>query len=105
MSRSIVQAKSASMSRCIAILLLAVSTVAAADLGQAELMFKRAQYEAVIQMMGSAPANDAGAQLLLGKAHFALGEFKKSSEAFEKAAAASPSSEAYNWLGKAYGRR
>ena len=85
----------------------ALSLAAAApDMQRAEQLFKRAQYESVISTLGSAPAADAAAHLLIGKSWYALGQFKKATEALERAAAADPaSSEAYGWLGKAWGRR
>jgi tetratricopeptide (TPR) repeat protein len=79
---------------------------AAPDTERAQQLFKRGQYENVISVLGSAPAGDPAAQLLTGKSWFALGQFKKATEALERAVAADPrSSEAYHWLGKAWGRR
>lgn len=43
---------------------------------------------------------------LIGRNHFMLSDFKKASEAFEKARGLEPSNSRYaHWLGKAYGRR
>jgi Flp pilus assembly protein TadD len=67
---------------------------------------KRADYAGVIGLLSASPSSDLTAQMLLGKSHFAMGDFKKSAQAFENAVAASPSnSQAHHWLGKAYGRR
>jgi tetratricopeptide (TPR) repeat protein len=76
------------------------------DLEKAQRLFNRAQYEAVIQLLGSAGPSDAPAHIMVGKSWFAIGQFKKATEALEKAVAADPqSSEAYHWYGKAWGRR
>src|SRR4051794_29401571 len=49
---------------------------------------------------------DATVWELIGRNYYGLGEFKKATEALEKAAAADPSSsDIYLWLGRAYGRR
>jgi tetratricopeptide (TPR) repeat protein len=49
---------------------------------------------------------DGPAYLLLGQSYYMLGDYKKSSEALEKAVAAEPGNSVYyNWLGRAFGRR
>lgn len=79
---------------------------ASADLEQAQQLFNRAQYEAVVQLLAAAGPADAPAHLLIGKSWFALGQFKKATEACERAVAADrQSSEAWHWSGKAWGRR
>jgi Flp pilus assembly protein TadD len=79
---------------------------AAPNVEQAQELFKRAQYEAVIRALASAASGDVAAHLLTGKSWFALGQFKQATEALERAVAADPrSSEAHGWLGKAWGRR
>jgi tetratricopeptide (TPR) repeat protein len=78
----------------------------ATALEQAQQLFKRAEYEAVVRTLAAAGASDTAAHLLTGKSWFALGQFKKATDAFERAVAADPqNSEAYHWFGKAWGRR
>ena len=49
---------------------------------------------------------DATAYRLIGQDEYMLGDYKKSTEALEKAAALDPTnSEVFHWLGRAYGRR
>jgi tetratricopeptide (TPR) repeat protein len=44
--------------------------------------------------------------LLIGQNYFMLGDYKKATEAFQKAVTAQPNNSEYNlWLGRAYGRR
>jgi Flp pilus assembly protein TadD len=53
-----------------------------------------------------ASSSDPAVHELAGKSWFALAEYKKAQQSFEKAAALSPGSSAcHHWLGKAYGRR
>jgi len=77
-----------------------------AESAKADQLFRRADYEGVIRTLAEADRRDAYAQVLIGKSFFSLGEFKKSSEAFERAVEANPNSAlSHHWLGKAYGRR
>src|SRR4051794_34037121 len=95
------------MSRLLPVLLLLAPVVfGAGELDRAQQQFQRAQYRQVVQTVSPlTAAGDAAALTLTGKAWFMLADYKKSSEAFERAVAAGPTSENYHWLGKAYGRR
>ena len=77
------------------------------ELERARQMMARAQYrEAVALLTPVAQSGGAAAYDLIGRAWFMMADYKKSSDAFEKAVAAEPSrSEYHHWLGKAYGRR
>lgn len=89
-------------------MLLAVPLLlASGSLDRAEALFARTQYSQAIDTVKSlADSGDPAAHSLTGRSWFMLGDFKKSSEAFEKAIAVSPrNSELFHWLGKAYGRR
>ena len=62
-----------------------------------------AQSLAVLQV---AHAKDAATLQLIGQDYFMLGEYKKASDALEKAAALDPNNaKLIHWLGRAYGRR
>jgi tetratricopeptide (TPR) repeat protein len=95
------------MSRLFPVLLLVAPAVfAAGELDRAQQQFQHAQYRQVIDTVSPlTSARNPVALTLTGKAWFMLAEYKKSSDAFEHAVAAGPSSENYHWLGKAYGRR
>src|ERR1700712_539057 len=92
--------------KLIPILLWSLSVSAfAASLTQAEQLYQHTEYSAALKSLGSGPLDAAG-YLLAGKCYFMSGEFKKATEAFEKAVALNPnSSEYHHWLGRAYGRR
>lgn len=89
------------------LLLLAPVVFGAGELDRAEQLFARTQYRQVIETVrAKADAGDPAANAWVGKAWFMLGDYKKSSDAFERAVAGNPqSSEYHHWLGKAYGRR
>src|SRR5260370_12643920 len=75
-------------------------------LGEATKLYRHTEYEASLRLLAELPEKDAAVFDLIGKNHFMLGNFKKSSEYHEKAVAADPSNSEYqHWLGKAYGRR
>jgi len=73
---------------------------------QASKLYAATQYEASLKLLISIPEKDAHVFDLLGKNYYRLGDFKKASEAYEKAVAADPTNADYeNWLGRAYGKR
>lgn len=93
----------------LSILLVAASLSAAGppELDRARQLFGRSQYqEAIAALTPLANVQNGPTQELLGKSYFMLGEYKKASESFEKAAAIDPGSSVFqHWLGKAQGRR
>jgi len=97
------------MRRWLPVLLLCASLAGAqpAELEQAQKLFARADYRAVIATLAPfAKQSNPAVHELIGKSHFILGDYKKSAESFERAVAAQPdSSVLHHWLGKAYGRR
>lgn len=67
-------------------------------------MYQETKYEDAIKILQN--QKDTESVQLLGQSWFMLGEFKKATEAFEKANAAAPTdSDIEMWLGRAYGRR
>lgn len=75
-------------------------------ISRAEVLYQKTDYEAALRLVQNAPANDAAAQYLAGRVYFMLGDFKRSSDALERAVAADPEkSDAHLWVGRAYGRR
>src|SRR5437667_3042281 len=78
----------------------------AQPLDQAAKLYHQTNYEDSLKLLTTLPEKDGPVFALIGKNQFMLGEFKKASEAYEKAVAADPSNSEYeHWLGKAYGRR
>ena len=74
-------------------------------LGKAEELYKHTEYEASLALLDQhsfkSPTN-----FLIGRNYFMMGEFKKASEFFQKAASGNPTNSEYmDWLGRAYGKR
>lgn len=89
-----------------AVLAAASMAFAAGDLEQARKLYNRTDYEGALQALEAIPDKSAEVYDLTGKCLYMKGEFKKASEAYEKALAAAPSNSVYaHWLGKAYGKR
>lgn len=73
-------------------------------LSEARKLYQRTQYEQAIRLLEKESGYDSA--LLQGQSWFQMGEFKKATDSFEKAAQLAPqSSEAHLWLGRGYGRR
>jgi len=83
-----------------------VAGASAADLDQALKLYHLTEYESSLAILQTLPQKDAAVYELIGRNYFQLGEFKKSTDAFERAEAADPRNSQYAlWLGRAYGRR
>lgn len=88
------------------VLVAALGAAPASDISRAESLFRRTQYEQAIQLLREAGDKDPDAQFVVGRSYFMMGEFKKASEAFERAVAVDGNkSDYFLWLGRAYGRR
>src|SRR5258706_9965089 len=73
---------------------------------EAAKLYHHTEFEASLRMLTELPDKDARVFDLMGKNYFMLGDFKKSSEIYERAVAADRNNSEYEyWLGKAYGRR
>jgi Flp pilus assembly protein TadD len=78
------------------------------DLDQARKFYQLTEFEKSLRVLQTIPekARDGAAWELIGKNHYGLADYKKATEALEKAAALEPqNSEYFLWLGRAYGRR
>ena len=86
---------------------LAISCSFAQDsLQRAEELYNKTDYQKSLALLHEAPAHQAAAYNLIGRDYFMLGEYKKSTEAFQKAFALEPSNSVHaHWLGRAFGRR
>jgi len=77
-----------------------------ASLKPAEELYQRTDYQGSLALLGRIPAPTGAVYCLEGKDYFMLDEFRKATDAFEKAFALEPSNSAYaHWLGRAFGRR
>jgi tetratricopeptide (TPR) repeat protein len=90
---------------------LLVLAVAAALAGsdeyqQAEALYNHTDYRAALALLENAPRHDAATYNLVGRNYFMLGDYKKATDAFQKAVALEPrNSEYVHWMGRVYGRR
>jgi tetratricopeptide (TPR) repeat protein len=91
------------------LLLAVIPTVclAAGELERARKLYTQMSYREAIQALAPlASSSDPAVHETIGKSWFALAEYKKAQESFEKAVALAPSNAVYyHWLGKALGRR
>jgi tetratricopeptide (TPR) repeat protein len=78
----------------------------AAPLDRARQLYARSDYEEALRILETISNKDAGVYLLMGQCQYMQGDAKKASDALQKAVDAAPaSSDAWLWLGRAYGRR
>jgi tetratricopeptide (TPR) repeat protein len=76
------------------------------ELAEAHKRYQRTDYQGALQTLVTVQPKTAPVYALIGKSLFRIGEFKKSSDAFERAVAGDPNNSEYvHWLGRAYGRR
>jgi tetratricopeptide (TPR) repeat protein len=88
------------------LLFAAPSYAANTGLGSAEEQYRRADYQAAVSTLLSIPARTAAGYALLGKAYYMDGQYRNAIAYLEKAVNEEPrTSEYYDWLGRAYGRR
>lgn len=85
---------------------LAAAPLAEKPLAKAEELYQQTDYQASLAAVREI-VHPAGAEYCLaGRDYYMLGDFKKASEAFEKAFALDPGNSEYaHWLAKSYGRR
>jgi Flp pilus assembly protein TadD len=73
---------------------------------RANSLYQQTEYRQSLQLLEKQPQKDAATLQLMGQDLFMLGEFKKATEAFEKAVALDPNNpKLLHWLGRTYGRR
>ncbi len=77
-----------------------------ADLERAKELYQRTNYQAALRILVPIENKDAKTWSLVGQSYFMDGDFKKATEAFEKAVIAEPNNSEYvHWLGRTCGRR
>jgi len=90
---------------CAVFFALATCLFSQDQLKRAEELYQRTSYTASLALLHGMQGN-AAAEFLMGKDYFMLGEYKKATDAFQKALAVEPRKSEYaHWLGRAYGRR
>ena len=90
------------------ILLLAACICFAADNDwkQAEELYQKTDYKGSLALLQRASGSDARAHFLAGRDYFMLGDYKKATDAFQKAVNLAPANSEYvHWLGRTFGRR
>ena len=76
------------------------------DLDRAHKLYNLTDFQQSLEVLQVVPNKDAAVYELMGRNYYGLGEFKKATEALERAVALDPGdSNMYLWLGRAYGRR
>jgi tetratricopeptide (TPR) repeat protein len=86
--------------------LTSVLSASSPGVEQARKLYNLTEFDQSLKILQVLPAKDAEVYDLMGRNLYMEGEFKKASEAFEKALAADPSnSSSALWLARSYGRR
>ena len=88
--------------------MLAIVPLAAASsaLEEAGALYQRTEYRKALSILLAAEPKNAPIHALIGQCYYGLEDFKKATEALERAVEAHPQNSHYaDWLGKAYGRR
>jgi Flp pilus assembly protein TadD len=91
-------------STCVGITVLAASP----DLDRARTLYQHTEYQQSLAVLlpVAAGSHDAAMLQLLGQDYFMLADYKKATEALERAAAIEPDNpKILNWLGRGWGRR
>jgi tetratricopeptide (TPR) repeat protein len=69
-------------------------------------LYQQTEYQSSLNLLLPLGKKDAGGFLLIGQDYFMLGDYKKSTDAFDRALAlGNGSQQLYVWAGRAYGRR
>ena len=86
--------------------LLAGGLFAATPLDQAQRLYDHTDYQGSLQVLLAQSDRDSRTWALIGQSYFMETDYKKATDAFEKAVAAEPGNSQYvHWLGRAWGRR
>ena len=77
-----------------------------AELERADALYQQTRYREALAVLLPASPNTPAALALLGQSYYMLEDYKKASDALEKAVAADPDNSLYqDWLGRAFGKR
>ncbi len=76
------------------------------ELDRAHKLYNLTEFQQSLEVLQGVPNKDAAVYALMGRDYYGQGEFKKATEALEKALALEPGNSDFTlWLGRAYGRR
>jgi tetratricopeptide (TPR) repeat protein len=85
--------------------LLLAGAAYAADLTQAENLYKHTDFEGSLKLLNK-QSSDAAETFLIGRNYFMQGDFKKATDYILKATTLAPTNSEYmDWLGRTYGKR
>ena len=86
--------------------LASVAMAGGSDLDRARKFYNLTEFDQSLKILQAVPTKDAEVYQFIGRSYFGLGEFKKASDALEKAVSLEPDDAVHHlWLGRAYGRR
>jgi Flp pilus assembly protein TadD len=84
--------------------LLLAGAAYAADLTQAENLYKHTDFEGSLRLLNK-QSSDAAETFLIGRNYFMQGDFKKATDYILKATTLAPTNSEYmDWLGRTYGK-
>src|SRR5579863_1153916 len=90
----------------IAVCLSSVLWAGGPELDHARKLYDQTAFDQSLEILRAMPEKDATVQALIGRNCYMQGEYKKATEALEKAFAADPQNAEYAlWLGRSFGRR
>lgn len=76
------------------------------EFDRARSLYDRTEFEQSLKILQALPNKDAAVFALIGRNYYMQGEFKKATDALEKAVAADPgNADSYLWLARSFGRR
>jgi Flp pilus assembly protein TadD len=76
------------------------------EFDQARKLYNLTEFDQSLKILQAIPQKDGAVYALAGRNYYMQGDFKKATDALEKAVAAEPGNSEFNlWLGRAYGRR
>jgi Flp pilus assembly protein TadD len=76
------------------------------EFDQARKLYNLTEFEQSLRILRAIPQKDGTVYDLIGRNYYMQGDFKKATEALERAVAAEPGNSEFNlWLGRAWGRR
>lgn len=76
------------------------------QIDRARELYQHTDYQSSLSLLLAAPSPDADALQLIGQNYFMLADYKKATDAFERALAlGNKTQQLYVWVGRAYGRR
>src|ERR1019366_3051492 len=83
-----------------------LACAAGPDLDRANKLYNITEFQQSLEVLHALGNKDAAVYDLMGRDYYGLGEFRKATEALEKAVALQPGNSGFFlWLGRAYGRR